>query len=361
MGAGTFTVGGEITMLHWNAESWQKNQFNVAVELNDVELSLPDVIEATVRGSLLLINDGDDVVLTTAKGDPPRDEPLVVSNTEMGIPKAEFGGPPSPMHLAPAVRVRVLVGHDVWFRYGARRATEIKVEPGRVPEEGRPTGYLDIGGRASAEGLTLVGEFRSKEGVLAFPNGTLTLQEATAWLNRQAGGLPVVTVDAQASGRVGDYYVSLHPSGQVFPYNAELLQLNATSVPPLETGFVLALLGGTVVTPSATSQSDLAQLLRDPTRAQGQEGQITGVMVPAFSSGAGSEVGFDVGVSGQVRVRLAQKLTDRLMLSYSDSLTGPRGSYALGVTYQITHLWSVGRSVDELEQGRWEVQAFIPF
>jgi hypothetical protein len=209
--------------------------------------------------------------------------------------------------------------------------------------------------------VKLVGEFESREGVLAFPNGTLQLQQARAWVSREARQPPIVIINATAAGRVGDYYVSFRPSGQIVPYNADLLQLNATSIPPLEQGFVLALLGGTVVAQGAESQSDLARLLSDPTRAPGREGQIEGVMVPAFSSTSGPEVGFDVATSGQVRLRLAQELSDRFVVSYVSSLTGARESYTLRFIYQITHLWSIGRAVDELEQGRWEVQAFIPF
>ncbi len=124
---------------------------------------------------------------------------------------------------------------------------------------------------------------------------------------------------------------------------------------------MLALLGGTVVAPTPESQSDLAGLLGDPTRAQGQGGQVEGVMVPAPWSTSSSQVGVDVGVSGQVRLRLAQELSDRFVISYVSSLTGARESHTLRFIYQITHLWSIGRAVDEFEQGRWEVQAFIPF
>ncbi len=364
MGPGTFLVDGDATIAHWDPGKWEESQFDVRLSLEGARLALPGVIDARIDGSVRLTRDHDTpgALLTTRRVGAVGHDPLVVSDAVLRVPKVKFGETRGQLFFSPTLDVVVLVGEDVQFRYGSeRRPSEVKVKPGHLPEEGEPSGYLRVGGTASADGVELVGEFESREGVLAFPNGTLQLQQARAWVSREAGESPVVMINATAAGRVGDYYVSFRPSGQIVPYDADLVRLNATSIPPLEEGFVLALLGGTVVAQAAESKSDLARLLSDPTRAPGREGQIEGVMVPAFTSSSGSEVGFDVGTSGQVRLRLAQKLSDRFVVSYVDSLTGARGSYTLRFIYQITHLWSIGRAVDELEQGRWEVQAFIPF
>ncbi len=364
MRPGTFFVDGHAEIAHWDPGKWEENQFDVRLKLDDAHVVLPDLIDAKVDGSVRLTRDPDTVgaLLTTRRRGGVGHDPLVVSDAVLGVPEVEVsklhGEPP----FSPALDVMVLVGENVWFHYGStRRPTKIEVTPGNLTEKGESTtGYLHVGGTATAEGVKLAGKFESEKGDLAFPNGKLTLQQATARVGQDVGGSPIILIDAIATGRIGEYYVSVHPSGQVFPYDADLLQLNATSIPPLDEVLILALLGGTIVAPSRESQSDLAGFLRDPTRVQGRGGQVEGVMVPAFSSTSG-EVGFDVEASGQMRLRLAQRLSDRFAISYVSSLGEASTSYTLRFTYQITRLWSIGRAVDELEQGRWEVQAFIPF
>jgi len=295
--------------------------------------------------------------------------PLVVSEATFGLPKGELAAPAGGGPFAPDVDARVLVGEDVWFRYGAaKRPTEIRVNPGVVPEEGEPTGYLDVGGKLSAAGLSLDGEFESSQGQLAFPNGVLALRQATAWVEREPGKPPVVTVSAEAGGRVGDYSVSLNPSGQIYPYvsSAEMggapLALNVDSLPYLEEAYVMALLVGPVVAPTRGARPDIATLLSDPTRGSGGGGEITGILLPTFGAATGmQEFSLDVGLSGQVRLRLGQRIAQRIVVSYVSALTGASESRTLRFNYEITPRWSVGYGVNELNQGRWEVQAFVPF
>ncbi|MBN1461484.1 MAG: translocation/assembly module TamB domain-containing protein, partial [Armatimonadetes bacterium] len=264
---------------------------------------------------------------------------------------------------------RILVGENVVFRYGSdQRPTEIKIMPGGISEEGEPTGYLDIGGQLSAADLTLDGEVQSREGRLSFPNGVLTLRRATAWIDRKAAKPPVVTVAAEADGRVGEYYVTLNPVGQVYPLETEPglgpppFALNLSSAPYLEEAFVLALLVGPVVAPTRGGQADVSTLLADPTRGPSSGGQITGVRLPAFGDSLGmQELSLDVGLTGSVQLRLAQRLSERILLTYVSALTDQQESYSLKASYQFTPLVSVGWAVNELDQARWELQSFIPF
>jgi hypothetical protein len=73
------------------------------------------------------------------------------------------------------------------------------------------------------------------------------------------------------------------------------------------------------------------------------------------------EMSLDVGLSGLVRLRLGQRIAQRIVISYVSALTGASGSRTLRFNYEITPRWSVGYGVNELNQGRWEAQAFIPF
>ena len=371
MGSGEFSVGGDVVLKEWSLEGWRRNRFDITAELDGAQVVIPGFFEMKVDGLLALRNDPDtgEAVLTTVDVESGEHRPLVVSEATFGLPKGELAAPAGGGSFAPEVDVRVLVGEDVWFRYGAaKRPTEIRVDPGNVPEEGEPTGYLDLDGKLSAEGLSLDGELESRQGQLAFPNGVLTLREATAWVEREPGKPPVVTVSAEAGGRVGDYSVSLNPSGQIYPYvsGAEMggmpFALNVDSIPYLEEAYVMALLVGPVVAPTRGARPDIATLLSDPTRGPGGGGEITGILLPTFGAATGmQEFSLDVGLSGQVRLRLGQRIAQRIFISYVSALTGTSGSWTLRFNYEITPRWSVGYGVNELDQGRWEVQAFVPF
>jgi len=366
LGQGAFSVGGEVVLTTLRLKDWNRNTFDVRLELDNAGLSFREFVQTRLNGALVLTNDpksGEALVMS------PPGNPILVSDATIGLPKAEFPhGEPSPI-LGPGVNVRLLVGENVKFRHGSdRRPTEIVVSPGSVPDKGAPTGYLDLTGNLSAKGLRLEGEIESTEGQLAFPNGILTLQRAKAWMNRRPGKSPIVTVSGEMSGRVGDYYVSLSPTGQIFPLPSESdseamgrLALNASAIPPLEEAYVLALLVGPVIAPTRRGQSDMATILSDPTRVS-NDAEITGVMLPAFGGVEGTpELGIDVERSGQVRLRIGQRLNKRLIITYISALSGPSEPYDLRFSYEVTPRWLVGWGVNERDQGRWEVQSFIPF
>jgi hypothetical protein len=343
LGSGAFEVGGEIVLRELSPARWDRNRFDVTAEFRQAQVVMGSFLDLQVSGVLALRNDP-----TTGRPrlTTPRD--LLVSEATLGLPDETLGAPSGEMPFTPDVEARLLVGE--------------------IPQEGEPTGYLDIGGRLSADGLTLDGEARSSEGRLSFPNGVLTLRRATTWLDKKAGGPPIVTVAAEADGRVGEYYVTMNPVGQVYPSEPEPglgpppFALNVSSAPYLEEAFVLALLVGPVVAPTRGGQTDVSTLLADPTRGSNSGGQITGVRLPAFGDSLGrQELSLDVGLTGSVQLRLAQRLSERVILTYVSALTGQQESYALKASYQFTPLVSVGWAVNELDQARWEIQSFIPF
>jgi autotransporter translocation and assembly factor TamB len=364
LGSGAFEVGGEIVLRELSPARWDRNRFDVTAEFRQAQVVMGSFLDLQVSGVVALRNDP-----TTGRPrlTTPRD--LLVSEATLGLPDETLGAPSGEMPFTPDVEARLLVGQNVVFRYGSdQRPTEIRITPGEIPQEGEPTGYLDIGGRLSADGLTLDGEARSSEGRLSFPNGVLTLRRATAWLDKKAGGPPIVTVAAEADGRVGEYYVTMNPVGQVYPSEPEPglgpppFALNVSSAPYLEEAFVLALLVGPVVAPTRGGQTDVSTLLADPTRGSNSGGQITGVRLPAFGDSLGrQELSLDVGLTGSVQLRLAQRLSERVILTYVSALTGQQESYDLKASYQFTPLVSVGWAVNELDQARWEIQSFIPF
>jgi hypothetical protein len=370
MGSGQFSVGGEVGFARRAGSQWYPT-FDVTTEFSNAQVSVPGLFDIKVTGELDLRNDAAGrPLLTTRRGDSAEGGPLVISDgtatlEHLPVAQSGFGG-----LFAPELDVRLAVGDNVWFQRGSvQRLTRIRVEPARIAEDGTPRGYLDIGGTMTGPGVTLAGEFESKEGQLAFPNGVLALGSGVARVTREPGKQPVVTVNAEAEGRVGDYLVSLRPSGQIYPSETTgpagtipPLALNLSSLPSLEEAYVLALLQGPIVAPSLGARSDITSLLTEPTGGGGGGGQITGVRLPAFGNSLGmQELSLDVALAGPVRLRLGQRLLKRLVVSYVSTLTGPVESRTLRFSYEVTPRYSVGYGVNELDQGRWELQAFLPF
>ena len=102
---------------------------------------------------------GGGPVIETADG-----HPLVVSEGTVGVPQgavplvAAFSLPQPPQ-----LQVRAVVGDKLWFRYATVYNVQALLQPG-PPDAAPPTGYLDVGGKLSGEGVTLHGEVESQRG-----------------------------------------------------------------------------------------------------------------------------------------------------------------------------------------------------
>ena len=399
-GSGSFSVQGEVEIRSLSLRHFNENRFRVTVDLNQVDLRLPDLVEGRLNGRLLLVNDPDPVLETA------RAQPLVFSDATLGLPRgrptlAEIG----PFPFAPGLRVRVAVGERVQFRYGlGSLPTTISLKPG---------GYLFLGGKPTAAGVVLNGQVESDRGVLSFPNGTLSLRKGTAHISRQAGQTrPRIWItDTEADGRIGDYYVSLSPTGQIYPstgpeqgqsgeesselqewarrvreeaarrargeapgverrrvsrggeISASPLQWNAVSIPALDEVYIKALLLGPVLAPAVGESNDIAQFLANPRAPSVSAGQVSGFVLPSF---VGTSLGLtavylETGLGGPTQLRVGERIFRRVLVSYVSPLSGPPQFRSTRITYEITPRWSVGLSSDALDKSRWDLQAFIPF
>ncbi|UCC67614.1 MAG: hypothetical protein JSV79_10905, partial [Armatimonadota bacterium] len=224
------------------------------------------------------------------------------------------------------------------------------------------------------EGYTLDGAVKARDGKVVFPNAVLTLRRATVEVRRERGKEPEVRIaDAEAAGRVGDYNITLMPAGQVYPLEKTAsseggaerpppLPLNVTTIPYLDPGIAVTLLWGPVVTPTLGGARSGEGLIQEPGRGGGGTGEITGVMLPTVGGSGAPELSVDVALQGPVQMRLGERLWSRVLITYVSPVSGPEGTRALGVTYEIIPpLVSLGWSVDELERTRWELRAFRSF
>jgi len=350
-----------------------------------VDRLLEDIYDQT--GAFWWRSQGGDYYI--AAGPPLDSQPIVLSQSTLVVPRAlPTAGASLPFALD--ARVRLVVGDGVEFRYGAgSRPTRVKVDPGS---------YLYIGGPLTPAGVILDGQARSREGTLSFPNGTLTLRSGVAtvtlshrqetrriappsrgWAEaaRPDGGparVPHVWVSADADGRIGDYFVSLNPIGQVYPPPPETglpgtpgarlgYSLNAVSIPPLDEAYIMALLAGPILSPAiGTESQDIARLLSYPGSPSTVGNEITGFALPTLGSlsPASPQLSLAVPFQGPVRLRIGERLFRRVLISYLSPLSGAE-SRAVTITYEVTPRWSLGWNFNPIDRARWEAQAFFPF
>jgi hypothetical protein len=362
LGDGSFGIAGEMSISSYSPARWGENEFHFAAELNGAQVEVPGLLKGKVDGKLYLAREGGRTVLKT------KEAPLVLSHATVTIPKGPLTFPSAaPLGKPPEVKVRVVTGDEVWLAAGSReRPTQIKISPRVGPPGTETSGYLELSGVASAAGLEAHGEFESQYGVLAFPNGTLTLRSGRAWLDREAGQRLRVTVSAEADGRVQDYYVSISPAGQVYPPVSEdpsaQFRLDAASSPPLEEAYITALLVGPLATPTPGGGSDLPSLLAGAGREEAVGGQVTGLRVAPLSGALGlHELSLDFDLRGPVHMRVGERIMRRFMVSYISAVSGAPQSQTMRVTYEVNPRIFLGWSVDELGRGRWEVQSFRLF
>ena len=205
-----------------------------------------------------------------------------------------------------------------------------------------------------------------------FPNGALTLRRGEATIQREVGEKATrISIEAEADGRIGDYYVSINPEGQIYPPASSYgpsgnlipspFRWNARSLPHLDEGYVLALLVGPVAAPARGGTQDLGALLRGPGESS-VPGEITSIMLPSLGGALGlHEFSVDLAFRKPVRLRVGERLFSRVTVSYASALSGPVESRSLRVDYEVTPRLTVGWSRDESERALWEVQSFVPF
>ena len=381
LGSGQLLVGGSVQGSGLAPAHWAENRFDLAAELRQAEVALPAGLGRTrLEGRLELVNSAETSRPTLRT---PPGQPIVVSQAELSLPTGQAREPWAlALPFSPDLQVRVVTGEGVWLRHGSpSRPTAVEVEPATAsavtdaglsgPGNGK-SGYLDIGGTLSPSGVTLDGRFTSHRGVLVFPNGALTLRQGEARIQKEpADKVPRVSLQAEADGRVGDYHVYLNPEGQVYPpasgQDATVrlvsapFRWNAHSLPHLDEGYVLALLGGPVAVPTGGGGQDLTSLLGGP-GGGASGGELTGIMLPSLGGALGvHEFSVDLALGKPARLRIGERLFSRVTVSYMSAISDPSGSRSLRIDYEVRPRVAVGWSVDETERTVWELQSFVLF
>lgn len=350
IGAGTFSIGGEV-ILPDSLTEIALATYDLTLDLTAVELVIPEFITAKLGGRLLLVNsENGGPLLRTAEG-----APLVVSQGKIGVPPATTGlvsatAPP----FAPELQIRVVAGEGLSFEY---KPVQAEIQPG-------PGTYVEIGGRLTAAEVRVGGEVRSGKAELSFPNARLDLISGVARIDRNPNQpLRVRVVEAEAVGTVGEYQVTLNPTGQVYPaacYDPECvpLDLRIRTTPYLEPAYALALLVGPIVAPAVSSGLDSSSVLTAAHRPPVPGAALAGITLPYLGT---YNVALDYTFEGPLTVRLRQRLFGRFFVQFSSPLAGQATTRRVAITYQVTPRYSIGFSQDALGNTRYQAQSYWPF
>jgi len=351
MAGGRFSViGSAVLPESLTTETLAQAKADLRATLGPLTLDIPGLVKAEVSGPLVLRNDPETGLMQLAT---PADQPLVVSHGTVTVPPAEqhlafSGGLP----FAPELDIHIATGPGLRFHYSFVDAAV-------------QDGTLAITGTLTPEKVQVHGQVRSTKGTLNFPNARLDLVRGTATIDRVANQpLTVRVSDAEAAGEVGDYEIVLRPSGQVYPPpglqpGSVGLDLGARSTPLLDTPYIMALLMGPVISPAATGVGfDPFAVLTAATGPITPPGAITGIMIPGL---VGQNLALDYSFEGPLSVRFRQRLFGRLYGQYITPISGYAETRRLALTYQVTALYSVGFSVNGLDQVRYQVQSFFTF
>ena len=144
----------------------------------------------------------------------------------------------------------------------------------------------------------------------------------------------------------------LHPGGVP-------LDLGARSTPFLDTPYILALLVGPVIAPAPVNMGfDPLAALSAATYVPSTTGTITGFTLPGLM---GQNLALNYAFDGPISIWFRQRLFGRLYARYVTPLSGYTETRSLGITYQITPLYSIGWSVNGLQQVQYQIQSFFNF
>jgi hypothetical protein len=113
-----------------------------------------------------------------------------------------------------------------------------------------------------------------------------------------------------------------------------------------------------VVAPGPGTVAGPLDLLLHPGETLPRTGTLTGLTVPGLGAPG---VAVNWLFQGPLVLVLRQRLFGKFYASYASPLGGPVVNEQLTFTYQVSRRWSLGWSVNGLDQTRWQVQSFAEF
>jgi len=339
VGRGTITATGTATLTTLVPDELERNQYQLALTLRALPLSVPRVLEGRADADLTLTN-------------PPGGRPAVLGG-EIRLSNVTAAVPPSgqvqaALLLPPvnvALDVSVIARENVWLR---TPAANIQL-----------AGVGHIGGSLASPAASA--SLESRRGVLSFPGAQFQLTFAAVDIyvpppvTPPTGGPPVfsprLTLRAEGQALVQAYRVFLTVAGPI-----DDLQPQLRSIPDLPQSELYALVIGVGAGPAAFGEQT-RQLL-----TAGLGSLVARPLEQVLAAGLGlAEFSVEFGVAEPVRVRVGQYLVDRLYLAYARSVTGSTPTWLWRATYEITPSFWLGFSVNERQEQRFELQSVFRF
>jgi len=316
---------------------WGLGAYEIGLKAEELEGEIGESISGRVDGEL------------TLRGDPKAAEvdkiwgKARVSRGRVSIPRKGLGGEISwRPRYSPYVEVEVQA-----------EGVEVSTRTARVELAG---GGI-IGGRLGYEPLAVEMKLKAKRGVLDFPAAVAEVQKMEVTISKRPEEPLRALGHVEAMARVGRYRVDLSGGGLLFPSSE--LRINATASPPLTEAQASALLLG--VPPSTLgregepAEEALGQQVAESLSSSVTALAATGFSAPLLKAVGLNELSFAISPVS-TRLQLGKRLAERVYIYYLSSLGGASEASLMRIILDLTPGLSVGFSVNELQQYRYELQ-----
>jgi spore maturation protein SpmB len=224
-----------------------------------------------------------------------------------------------------------------------------------------------IGGHLGYEPMALDMKLGAKKGKLDFPAAAAEIKTLDVTASKQPEQPLTVFGRIEAQARVGRYRMDLSGGGALFP--ASNLTIHTTSTPPLTDAQAMALLlgvppstlGTAGLPPEQALGTEVANRLASPVAALA----ATGVSAPLLRA-----IGLDELSIGMASIAVGKRLAKTIYLYYvsptggAANATNAGSATATGLTrviIDVTPQVSIGFSVNDLQQWRYEIQSIRLF
>jgi hypothetical protein len=318
-------------------ERWGRGKYEIALLAEDLQVSFESMARGRLDANLMM------------RGMPGVEQEdriageIKFSRAKVGIPAGGTGGEISwRPGFSPYLDVQVRV-EDL----------EVSTRTARVEFVGEGI----IGGRLGYEPLAVGMKFNSKRGALDFPTAVAEVQKMEVTVSKKPEETLYAFGHVEATARVGRHKVDLTGGGMLFPHSELRIVANAT--PPLPETQAAALLLGIPATVmgagDGSAQETLGQRVAESLSSSVTTMAAAGVSAPLLKASGLNELSFAISPMS-TRLQLGKRLAERVYIYYLSSLGGASRTSLLRFIFDITPDLSVGFSVNELEQQRYEIQ-----
>jgi spore maturation protein SpmB len=326
---------------------WGLGKYEIALKAENLEGDIAKIIRGRANADLTLRGDPEAEPMDKISG------AVRIANAKVTIPrKAITGGFSWRPRFSPQMDIAVIAGD-----------MHVETATAQVILAGKGK----IGGHLGYEPMALDMKLGAKKGKLDFPAAAAEIKTLDVTASKQPEQPLNVFGHIEAQARVGRYRMDLSGGGALFP--ASNLAIHTTSTPPLTDAQAMALLlgvppstlGSAGLPPEEALGVEVANRLASPVAALA----ATGVSAPLLRA-----IGLDELTLGMASIAVGKRLAKTIYLYYVSPTGGAANATSAGsatatgltrVIIDVTPQASIGFSVNDLQQWRYEIQSIRLF